>query len=231
MKTDMRIGLAFGWMVMSLSLGAGTLEEARNKQDRAALEKIAAALTGAAEKQPQNAEAQYRLAEAESYLAEVALEVRDKVGAKTAAEAGIRAAERAVALKPEAAEYHRILGTLCGQIIPSNVLLALRYGRCAREAIDKAVELGPKSSKAYLSRGVGNYYLPPAFGGGVETAIRDFEKAIQLDPGSADAHLWLGIALRKARRNAEARKALAKSLQLNPQRIWARQQLEKTPAQ
>jgi tetratricopeptide (TPR) repeat protein len=231
MKTDMRIGLAFGWMAVSLSLGAGTLEEARNKQDRAALEKIAAALAGAAEKQPQNAEAQYRLAEAESYLAEVALEVRDKVGAKTAAETGIRAAERAVALKPKVAEYHRVLGTLCGQIIPSNVLLALRYGPCAREAIDKAVELDPKSSKAYLSRGVGNYYLPPAFGGGVEAAIRDFEKATQLDPGSADAHLWLGIALRKARRNAEARKALARSLELNPQRIWAKQQLEKTPAQ
>jgi Flp pilus assembly protein TadD len=52
-----------------------------------------------------------------------------------------------------------------------------------------------------------------------------------LNPGAAEAHLWLGIALRKARRNAEARKAIARSLELNPDRTWAKQQLEKTPAQ
>ncbi|MBX5497100.1 MAG: tetratricopeptide repeat protein, partial [Bryobacteraceae bacterium] len=149
--------------------------------------------------------------------------------AKSAAEAGIRAAERAVSLKPEVSENHRILGTLCGQIIPANVLAGLRYGKCAMESINKALELDPKSAKAHLSRGVGNYYLPPAFGGGVELAIRDMEKAIQLDPRLADAYLWLGVALRKANRNAEAQKALKRSIELNPDRIWARQQLEKTP--
>jgi hypothetical protein len=35
--------------------------------------------------------------------------------------------------------------------------------------------------------------------------------------------------LRKLNRNAEARQAIQKSLELNPQRVWARQQLEKTP--
>jgi len=45
----------------------------------------------------------------------------------------------------------------------------------------------------------------------------------------ADAHLWLGLALRKAGRNAEARRAIARSLELNPRRVWAKQQLEKTP--
>jgi Flp pilus assembly protein TadD len=77
---------------------------------------------------------------------------------------------------------------------------------------------------------VGNYYLPTAFGGGVEAAIRDIEKAIELDARLAEAHLWLGIALRKAGRAAEARRAIARSLELNPRRAWARQQLEKTPA-
>ncbi len=221
-----------GCIVVALALAqpAPKLEDARNRQDRAALEKIAGELAAAAEKGPQDAAAQYRLAEAESYLAEVALEMRDNAAARTAAEAGIRAAERAVALQPETAEHHRILGTLCGQIIPSNLLLALRYGKCASEAIKRALELDPNSARAWLSRGVGNYYLPPALGGGVEQAIRDFEKVIQLDSRSAEAHLWLGIALRKAKRNAEARRAIARSLELNPHRIWAKQQLEKTPA-
>jgi tetratricopeptide (TPR) repeat protein len=215
---------------LSLASQTGDLVAARDRQDRAALEKAARDANAAAEKQPKEAQAQFRAAEAQSYLAEVALELRDKNAARSAAETGIRAAERAVALKPGVSEYHRILGTLCGQVIPANVLLGLKYGKCARESIDRAIQLDPKSSKAYISRGVGNYYLPESFGGGVELAVRDFEKAIGLDPKSSEAHLWLGIALRKAQRNNDARKAFAKSLELNPNRTWAKQQLDKTPA-
>ncbi len=116
-------------------------------------------------------------------------------------------------------------------MIPANVLSGLRYGKCAQDAVTKAIKLDPKSSMAYVSRGVGNYYLPPALGGGPELAIKDFEKAIQLKPDNSEAYLWLGIALRKVNRNAQARKALSRSVELNPRRIWARQQLEKTPAQ
>jgi tetratricopeptide (TPR) repeat protein len=221
--------------VLSVALGcvlaAGVLSDARNRQDVAALKQAAAQAGAAAGKQPQDAAAQYRAAEAQSTLAEVELELRNKGAAKTAAEAGIRAARRAIELKPNVAEYHRMLGTLCGQVIPADLLLAFKYGGCARSSIEQAIKLDPSSSAAYLSRGVGNYYLPSAFGGGVDLAIRDFEKAIALDPKSADARLWLGIALRKAHRNAEARKEIEKSLELNPNRIWAKQQLDKTPAQ
>jgi tetratricopeptide (TPR) repeat protein len=216
---------------MALTAPADDLRSARDRQDRAALEQAVREAAGAAAKLPKDAGAQFRLAEAESYLAEVELELHDKPGAKTAAEAGIHAAERAVELQPKAAEHHRILGTLCGQVVPAQVLLAFRYGHCARASIDRAIALDPRSALAYLSRGVGNYYLPAAFGGGVELAIRDFRKALELDPRLADAHLWLGIALRKAHQNAEARQEIVKSLELNPNRIWAKQQLDKTPAQ
>ncbi|MCZ2076933.1 MAG: tetratricopeptide repeat protein [Bryobacterales bacterium] len=210
--------------------GLPGLEAARNRQDRVALEKSIERFAADARTRQDNAEAQYRLALANSYLAEVAMEMRDKTKAREAAEAGMEPARRAVALDPRNAEHHRILGTLCGQVIPANVLLGLRYGRCAQEEIEKAVELNPHSAAAYLSRGVGNYYLPASFGGGVEPAIRDFQKALDMDHKFADAYLWLGIALRKAGKNGEARKAIEKSLELNPNRIWARQQLKKTPA-
>jgi tetratricopeptide (TPR) repeat protein len=223
--------LAFFAITITLAgAGSNDLDAARDRQDRPALEKMITELSTAAGKQPNDAAAQYRLALAQSYLAEVAIEVRDKAQAKTTAEAGIKVAEQAVALKPKEAEYHRILGTLCGQVIPANVLSGMKYGRCAMDSINKAIELDPKSSAAYLSRGVGNYYLPPAFGGGVELAMKDFEKAVQLNPKSADAQLWIGLALRKQNRNAEARQAFAKALEINPNRIWAKQQLEKTPA-
>ena len=228
----MRILLTAGlaWL-LAAPLNAGELEAARDRQDRVALERKIAELAIAAVRQPNYAEAHYKLALAQSHLAEVALELRDKNMAKNVAEAGIKSAERAVALRPNSSEFNRLLGTLCGQVIPANVLSGLRYGKCAQDSVAKAIQLDPKSSMAHVSRGVGNYYLPPALGGGPELAIKDFEKAIQLKPDNAEAQLWLGIALRKLNRNAEARKAFSRSLELNPGRAWARQQLEKTPAQ
>jgi tetratricopeptide (TPR) repeat protein len=207
----------------------GELRAARDRQDREALEKLIAGLADQAAKKSGDAGAQYTLALAESYLAEVSLELRLRREARSEAEKGIQAAEKAVALKPENAEYHRILGTLCGQVIPANVLAGLKYGKCAMESVKKALELDPQSAPGWLSKGVGNYYLPASFGGGVELAIKEIEKAISLDPKSSDAYVWLGTALRKQGNNAEARKALEKALQLNPNHIWAKQLLEKTP--
>ncbi len=88
----------------------------------------------------------------------------------------------------------------------------------------------PSSRSAYVSRGVGNYYLPPQMGGGVDMALRDLDHAISLDPNLAEAYLWKGVTLRKAGRNAEARQALERALQLDPERLWIKEQLSKTPA-
>ncbi|HLJ48262.1 MAG TPA: tetratricopeptide repeat protein [Bryobacteraceae bacterium] len=222
--------LIFAIPVLALANGVTELETARDRQDQQALDKLVSQYRAAADKQPKDATSQYQLALAESYAAEVAVEIRDKAKANGYAETGITAAEKAVGMKPDVAEYHRILGTLCGQMISSMGLAGIKYGKCAMTSVNKAIELDPKSSSAYLSHGVGNYYLPSALGGGVDLAIKDFEKAIELNPKSAEAYCWLGVALRKANRPAEARKAFSKSLELNPNRLWAKQQLDKTPA-
>jgi tetratricopeptide (TPR) repeat protein len=105
----------------------------------------------------------------------------------------------------------------------------LKYGKCALDSVNKAIELDPKSSMAYLSHGVGNYYLPQAFGGGVDLAIKDFRKAIELNQKNAEAWLWLGVALRRNNQAVDAEKAFSQSLQIDPNRVWAKQQLDKTP--
>jgi len=222
--------MAFFFLMAALLAAPGALENARDRQDRAALEKQIADLSAAAQKAPRDAAAQYRLALASSYLAEIALELHDKTQAQHTAESGIQAAEHAIELNPHNAEYYRVLGTLCGQVIPANILAGFSYGKRAREAIGKALELDPKSSQAYLARGVGNYYLPDALGGGASVAIPDFRKAIELDPKSAEAYLWLGLAERKDHHNGNARSAFAKALELDPNRIWIKEQLDKTPA-
>jgi tetratricopeptide (TPR) repeat protein len=219
------------FLMAAVVAAPGALESARDRQDRPALEKQISDLSAAAQKAPRDADAQYRVALAYSYLAEVSLELHDKGQAERVAEPGIQAAERAISLDSRNAEYYRVLGTLCGQMVPANILSAFSYGKRAREAINKALELDPKSSQAYLARGVGNYYLPDALGGGPPVAIPDFRKAAELDPASAEVYLWLGLALRKEHHNGEARQAFEKALRLDPARIWIGQQLEKTPAQ
>src|ERR1022692_4907441 len=219
------------FLMAALAAAPGALESARDRQDPAALEKQISELAAAAQKAPHDADAQYRVALAASYLAEVSLELHDKNQAERVAESGIQAAERAIAINSRNAEYYRVLGTLCGQVVPANLLSAFSYGKRARDAINKALELDPKSSQAYLARGVGNYYLPDALGGGASLAIPDFRKAADLDPASAEACLWLGLALRKEHHNADARQAFEKAMRLDPARVWIKQQLEKTPAQ
>ena len=139
-----------------------TLQLARDQQDRPGLQKIVDQAGAAAAKAPNDAEAQYQMALASSYLAEVALEQGDKKLAQQAAERGVKAAEQAVSLKPQNAEYYRVLGTLCGQVVPANVLAGLSYAKRARDAIDKAVAMDPKSSMGYRSeeRRVGKECTP-----------------------------------------------------------------------
>jgi hypothetical protein len=218
-------------LVASLSASDSELEKARDRQDRAALEKIAGTFAAAAKNAPKDAAAQFRAAEAASYQAEVAIELKDKVGAKNAADAGIAFAEKAIELQPNNAENYRILATLCGQVIPANPLAGMGYGKRAKEAISKALELNPKSAEVHLAEGVGNYYLPALLGGGPDLAVKNFNEAIALDSKCADAYMWLGITLRKLHKNVEARQAFAKSVELNPRRQWTKEQLEKTPAQ
>jgi superkiller protein 3 len=211
-----------------MAAAPSALETARDQQDRVVLEKMVDEYSAAAAKTPGDADAQYRVALAASYLAEVAIEQHDRKQGRQAAEQGIKAAEKAISLKPEVAEYYRVLATLCGQAI-TDVLSGLSYGPRARDAVDRAIEKAPKSSSVYVARGVGSYYLPAQLGGGAKQAIADFQKALELDPKNAEAYLWLGLSLRKENRDAEARQAFTKSLALNPNRVWARQQLEKTP--
>ncbi|MBL8236362.1 MAG: hypothetical protein JNM66_03010 [Bryobacterales bacterium] len=210
------------------AMGAeAALEAARNRQDRASLEKAGAAKLKAAK----NAAGQYEAAVAYSYLSEVALELRDKRQARIAAESGIAAAKAAIKLEPSNAEYHRLLGTLCGQVIPADPMAGFQHGRCAKEEIEKALQMNPKSALGWMSSGVGKFYLPAMFGGGVDLAMKDFQKAVAIDPKLAEGWLWIGLAHRKGNRNGEARQALQKAKALNPERIWIQQQLEKTPAQ
>ena len=227
----MRIVFAFS-LIAGLSFASDDAVKLRDRQEQPALEQRAAGLHADAEKSPNDANRWYQSAMAYSYLAEVAYEKRDKAASGRAAEAGVKDAEKAVSLNPNNADFYRVLGTLCGQTIPAGgFVAALAYGKRAKEALDKAVQMDPKSARAYVAHGVGFYYLPTSFGGGPDNAVKDYKQAIALDPKNAEAYLWLGIAYAKQHQNPQAREALTKSLQLDPDRLWTKQELDKIPPQ
>jgi tetratricopeptide (TPR) repeat protein len=207
------------------------LVAARDHQDLPVLNTLITQYQQAAQAKPDCNDCLYKLALANSYAAEVTMELRDKRKSEAFAEAGMSTAQKLTSASVGNAEYHRLLGELCGQVIPANPIFgALKYGQCARDEIDKAIQLDGKLALAYVSRGVGNYYLPSSMGGGMDIALKDFDKALSIDPKLTDAYLWKGVTLRKANRNNEARQAFQKALELNPQRLWTKQQLDKTPA-
>jgi tetratricopeptide (TPR) repeat protein len=224
-----------GLLLSSLIAAAdssNTIEKLRDRQDRAGLEKAAGTLQADAEKSPNDANKWYQAAIAYSYIAEVTYELRDKQASERAAEAGVKDADKAIALNAKNADYYRVLGTLCGQVIPANPIVgALAYGKRAKDALEQAIQMDPKSASARVAHGVGFYYLPASFGGGPENAMKDYQEAIRLDPKSAEAYLWMGIAYSKQHQIAQARDAFKKSLQLDPDRLWAKQELDKLPAQ
>lgn len=233
MKWSMSLRLNFIVLgVVAAAVAATNIDnnliKARDHQDLKSLDAIIAKYKQTAGANPKSAEAQYQLALAYSYAAEVALESKDRKGSEKYAEAGVDPIRSAISINGANAEYHRLYGQLCGQVIPANPLLgALKYGQCARDEINKAIELDSKLAMAYVSRGVGNYYLPPQMGGGIDIALKDLDKAIVINPKLAEAYLWKGIALRKGGRNAEARQALERAVQLDPDRAWAKQELAK----
>ena len=117
---------------------------------------------------------------------------------------------------------------LCRPDCPANPLAGiLVYGKKAKEALDKAVSMDPKSSQAFLAHGVGYYYLPENFGGGPgrqrfsegDSAGSEIGRRLPLDGDSAA----------QAEPACKGARGTGQSLALDPDRIWTKQQLAKTP--
>src|SRR5437764_8183389 len=86
---------------------------ARDRADAAAIRREISVVTA-----NNTFDAQLRVASLDYWLCEVLYESSDTKGIRAAAEHGIAAAERAVKLRPQSSEAHRLLGDLLGQLIP-----------------------------------------------------------------------------------------------------------------
>jgi tetratricopeptide (TPR) repeat protein len=197
---------------------------ARQARDHASVEDlqriVAKAQKEATEKN--SFESYLRLAQFEVWLCEAA-EARENTKLfKQAAEAGVAAAEKAVALNPKSSEAHQLLGDLLSQLIPHVYGGGMRYGQRSTDAMDKAIELDPKNINAYVSRAISYYYTPDSFGGSKSKAFEMLKKAIEIDSLSDSPHIWLAIFHLDASRRDEALSEINLALRANPDRVFTK---------
>jgi adenylate cyclase len=82
----------------------------------------------------------------------------------------------------------------------------------ANEAITKALAINPASARALTARG----YVKSMYEYNIGGALKDFELAIELEPGYATAHQWYGEILAVARRLDEALEQIEIAIRLDP---------------
>ena len=142
-------------------------------------------------------------------------------------------AREAVALAPDSALGHLWLAATLGrQALQEGPRTRLALSREVKSEVDRAIEIDPEIGRAYHVRALWNRKVASlstieriaasAVLGGVpkgasmENAVRDLERAIELEPDYLNHHLELGRTYLQLKREDEARRELERVLALPP---------------
>lgn len=135
------------------------------------------------------------------------------------------------------AETRALQSAVVGQLIGyAGPFGAMRMGPRAQRLLDQAVAQAPDNPRVLMLRGVSFLFRPRLFGGGADKAERDLRRSVSLFTsdaprapapwwGRAEAHGWLGEALARQGKVAEARAEFARALELEPGNVWVREVL------
>lgn len=126
-------------------------------------------------------------------------------------------------------EAFRVLAdTLMQQIPLKGVEFAMEAGPRARDAIQKALQLDPANSRAYLSAGIYYLFTPAKYGGDLSKAIKFLRKADEVAHEVPDrflAKVYIGKAVKAKGELDAARLAFTGALALYPNSAWAQREL------
>jgi tetratricopeptide (TPR) repeat protein len=170
-------------------------------------------------------DANLRVAFFDAWLIEAAHDHQNDKVVKQAAQDGIAAAVRAVQLNTESSEAHRLVGELMGELIPHVFAGGMRYGSHSTAEIEKAIQLDPHNTNAYVARGCAYFFTPKSFGGDKDKAVDTFKKAIAIAPTSdaaETAHIWLAKIYQSLGKSENATSEIKEALKLNPDRLFTK---------
>jgi tetratricopeptide (TPR) repeat protein len=140
------------------------------------------------------------------------------------AKRGMVYAERAIALRPNSSEAHRVTGELWIHQI-TGPLTGFRFGPNGKDSIEKAIQLDPKNLEARRALGLMYLYNPPFNGGDKEKAAKTFDELSEAGGGDRCYVLAARAYLEKNDINA-ARSRLKRALELNPENVEAKKLLQ-----
>jgi tetratricopeptide (TPR) repeat protein len=206
-----------------LQLGEAQLQQGRVRLDEQMLIAARKSFTDCIEVDSTSSRCFFDRARAESYLEQVKQIQKDKKAAERWNDSAIDDAQHAVKLDDSSSDAHALLADLYGTKIGfGGMLVGPRYGPKANAENERALQLNPGSSLAYVVMGHKYLFTPKMFGGNIDKAVESFKKAVTLDPSSDEAFAWLAIAERKKGDSKAAAEALAQALLLNPESAFAK---------
>jgi tetratricopeptide (TPR) repeat protein len=147
--------------------------------------------------------------------------------------------EMAVKSDPKFAEALALHGYLLGLEAALNPDQAMTYGMKSMEYLNRGLALEPENPRIQYLNGSYLLYVPEAYGGGADRAIKALAKAAALfekenvkDPllpswGKDETLTYLGMAYAKKNDTAQARECFRKALAVNPAFGLAKSELAK----
>jgi tetratricopeptide (TPR) repeat protein len=197
---------------------------ARNARDRGSVEELQKAIVKlkAEADQKKNLAVYLQLALFNVWLCEAAEDNQNDAVSKDAAEAGVAAAEKAVAIDPRSSDAHQLLGDLLSQLIPHVYGGGMKYGKRATDEMDRALELDPRNVDAYVSRALSFYYTPASFGGSKTRAIEMLKKAVEINSAEDSPHIWLATFYLEDGKQADALREINQARSTNPDRAFTK---------
>jgi tetratricopeptide (TPR) repeat protein len=169
---------------------------------------------------PKDFESQWKLAKALYWLGGHGPEANRRADL----EAGITAADAAIALDPKRPEGYFWKAANMGALAESfGMGQGIKYRKPIREALETVLKIDPKFQAGSADRALGRWYykVPGLFGGSDEKAVQHLRKSIEYDPNSTASHFFLAEALLDMGKKDDARSALQKVLDAPIDEEWA----------
>lgn len=193
----------------------------RDRETIASAQRAAAIWTDRLAANAGDFESAWKIARAQYWLGTNGLPSRER---KSALEAGIAAARKAIAIDQTRPDGHFWLAANMGALAESfGLRQGIRYRTPIRESLERALKIEPAFLEGSADRALGRWYykVPGLFGGNKKKSEEHLRKALAYNPNSIITRLFLAETLIALNRSEEARKELEGALAAPISDQWA----------